>query len=142
MHQHTTKLTDFGLSRRLQESVCHTYKACGVIPYMDPKVFNFVHETTENTGQKNYSYQLTKKSDIYSLGVLFWELTSGSPPFNFETRSDFNVGLILEISNGKREEPIPNTNVEFVEIYQSKYNKYCKFNILLLQSNLYVEYFK
>ena len=44
---------------------------------MDPNNFN-IQES------KSHTYDLTEKSDIYSLGVLFWELTSCSSPFNFE----------------------------------------------------------
>ena len=104
-------MADFGLSRRLQESVYYTSKACGIIPYMDPKIFNF---TTNNK-----SHKLNKKSDIYSLGVLFWELTSGSSPFNFEGKEDHTT-IMLEICKGKRETPILGTNSKFVELYQSK----------------------
>jgi serine/threonine protein kinase len=68
---------------------------------------------------KNKSYILNEKSDIYSLGVLFWELTSCSSPFNFKTTNDRHI--IFEIIDGKREEPVPNTNDKFVELYQSKY---------------------
>ena len=49
---------------------------------MDPKIFN-IKETE--------SYNLTKKSDTYSLGMLFWELTSCSSPFNFEPKNDNSI---------------------------------------------------
>ena len=77
---------------------------------MDPKIFN-IKETE--------SYNLTKKYDIYSLGMLFWELTSCSSPFNFDPKNDNSI-LKIEILNGKRENPIPNTNGKFVELYKSK----------------------
>ena len=65
---------------------------------------------------------LTKKSDIYSLGVLLWELTSFSSPFDFENLDDIGKGRItLDILKGKREDPVPDTNHKFVELYQSKY---------------------
>ena len=47
---------------------------------MDPKVF-----------EKTDSYNLTKKYDIYGLGVIFWELTSCSSPFNFEPKNDNSI---------------------------------------------------
>jgi hypothetical protein len=72
---------------------------------MDPKILD------------DYSYDLTKKSDIYSLAVLFWQLTSRRPPFE----SDTDLNLDFSIINGKREAPIPNTNDEYVKLYQSKY---------------------
>ncbi|RIA84165.1 kinase-like domain-containing protein [Glomus cerebriforme] len=90
---HTIKLADFGRSC-LQESDGYI-KAYGVIPYVDPILFN------------NESH-LTKKSDIYSLGVLFWELMSRSSPFNFEKRNDHG-SIILGIYNGMREDRIQGT---------------------------------
>ena len=63
--------------------------------------------------------ELTKKSDIYSLGVLFWELTSCTPPFDLETKNNSEYALIPAICGGKRENPIPYTNSKFVELYQS-----------------------
>ncbi|CAB4396407.1 unnamed protein product [Rhizophagus irregularis] len=62
-------------------------------------------------------YGLTEKSDIYSLGVLFWELTSRSSPFNFEKRFDRD-SIKLMILNRVRENPIPKTNDKFVSLYK------------------------
>jgi serine/threonine protein kinase len=82
----------------------------GVIPYVDPKMLD----------SKKIPYTLTKKSDIYSMGVIFWQLTSRSSPFNFENRKD-HASITLDILNGVREEPIPNTNDKFIKLYQRKY---------------------
>ncbi|RIB21759.1 kinase-like domain-containing protein [Gigaspora rosea] len=54
------------------------------------------------------------KSDIYSLGVLYWELTTGRVPFQ-----DANVQQIfLNISDGLRETPNPITPIEFINLYK------------------------
>ncbi|PKK61739.1 hypothetical protein RhiirC2_146593 [Rhizophagus irregularis] len=59
-------------------------------------------------------YKPNEKSDIYSLGVLFWELTSRLSPFD-----GFEDDIIMfKILNGLREKPVPNTNVKFVGLYQ------------------------
>jgi serine/threonine protein kinase len=108
----TIKLADFGRSC-LKGSNSNT-EVRGVIPYMDPKFF----ET------QNRSYGLTEKSDIYSLGVIFWELTSRKSPFDFETKNNdlFEMFKIKSnILNGKREKPISGTNYKFVALYKSKY---------------------
>ena len=86
MHQHTVKLADFGLSRRLQQSVCYIDKACDVIPYMDPNTFNIQDEEG---------------------------LTSRLPPFDHKTQPGYF--LITEITNGRRETPIPFTNANFIK---------------------------
>jgi serine/threonine protein kinase len=82
---------------------------------MDPEFF----ET------QNHSYVLTEKSDIYSLGVLLWELTSCKSPFDFETKNNNYLEIIKiksDILNGKREKPISGTNYNFVTLYKSKYH--------------------
>ena len=107
IHQNTIRLADFGCSR-LQESDKEYTKPRGILPYVDPKILN-----------KTESYDLTEKSDIYSLGVVFWELTSCSSPFDYEAKNRDH--LILEILNGKRENPLPETNDIFVALYTSKY---------------------
>ncbi|UZO02599.1 uncharacterized protein OCT59_021078 [Rhizophagus irregularis] len=105
----TIKLADFGRSC-LNGSVSNT-EVRGVIPYMDPKFFE----------PQNRSYGLTEKSDIYSLGVIFWELTSRKSPFDFETKSNdlFEIFKIkCDIFNNKREKPISGTNYKFVTLYR------------------------
>ncbi|RGB38039.1 kinase-like domain-containing protein [Rhizophagus diaphanus] len=85
-------------------------KPRGIIPYMDPKILD-----------NNKSYDLTEKSDIYSLGIVFWELTSCLSPFGFEEslkKNDDTTEIVLGILDGKREDPIPNTNSKFVTLYK------------------------
>ena len=63
----------------------------GVIPYMDPKSFN-----------NNENYKLNKKSDVYSVGVLMWQISSGCEPFKGFV---YDLCLMLfYILNDKREE--------------------------------------
>ncbi|CAG8619724.1 14121_t:CDS:2 [Funneliformis caledonium] len=101
--------------------VYYTKHLAGVVPYMDPNFFN-------------NNYKLTKECDIYSLGVLFWELTSRSPPFDSEN----NFTIEIEIFCGKREEPIPHTNYKFVKLYQEcwKLEQYKRPNIQKVLSEL------
>ncbi|GBC06021.1 hypothetical protein RclHR1_06570005 [Rhizophagus clarus] len=106
IHKDTIELADFGRSceSRLTGSDCTNTEVWGVIPYMDPKMLD-----------QKVPYKLNEKCDIYSLGVLFWELTSRSSPFNYETRND-HTSLMLDILNGLREQTIPNTNLWFILI--------------------------
>ncbi|CAB5329072.1 kinase-like protein [Rhizophagus irregularis] len=112
IHQHTIKLADFGCSR-LQGLDYYSEgftKPRGIIPYMDPKILD-----------NNKSYDLTEKSDIYSLGMVFWELTSCLSPFDFENnlkKNNDTIKIVLGILDGKRENPIPNTNSKFVTLYK------------------------
>src|SRR4051794_36480716 len=56
------------------------------------------------------NYKRNEKSDIYSLGLLFWEISSGKPPFSEIP--------ILGIINGIREIPIENTPIEYQKLYE------------------------
>jgi serine/threonine protein kinase len=93
----------------------HQSSLFGIIPYIDPKKFNDTRP-----------YSLNEKSDVYSVGVLLWEISSGQPPFEGE----FQFNLPARILNGLREKVIPGTPEDYVNIYTGKYN--FKFNISFL----------
>jgi hypothetical protein len=101
-------LADFGLSKKIAEASSNPSKILGVIPFIDPKKLN------------DQDYKLNKKSDVYSVGVLMWQISSGYQPF-----SDYNYDIILlsSIVNGKREKIISNnTPIEYSNLYTG--NKY------------------
>ncbi|RGB37538.1 kinase-like domain-containing protein [Rhizophagus diaphanus] len=100
VHGNNVKLADFGLSKKIDESVIT--KQYGVIPYIDPKKFASV------------SYSRNKKSDIYSIGVLLWEISSCRPPFEGQYNQ---YGLVNQILQGLRETPLPNTPEDYKRIY-------------------------
>ena len=101
-------MADFGLSRKIAEASNNAEKF-GVLPYMDPKWLN----------DNNQNYRLNKKSDIYSVGVLMWQISSGYQPFDTEG-ADFDAWLILPILNGKREKIIEGTPINYSNLYQGK----------------------
>ncbi|EXX61269.1 Skt5p [Rhizophagus irregularis DAOM 197198w] len=61
-------------------------------------------------------FSLNEKSDIYSIGVLFWEISSGQPPFYVEDE-EYDIGLAVEILQGLRETVVPDTPEEYIKIY-------------------------
>jgi len=112
VHQETIKLTDFGLScKSLGTEITSSLNFAGVIPYFDPQ-------------RLKKGYKPNKKSDIYSVGVLLWELTSGKPPFSNVDRNTYRKTLMCSISGGTREKPIPNTPDEYVNLYKGKKSIY------------------
>jgi serine/threonine protein kinase len=88
------KLTDFGLSKVKTETKSHSMATqtskdtVGTLAWMAPELF-----------ERRATY--TQKSDIYSLGITFWELASRKIPFADAS----NPSLIpYWVSTGKREE--------------------------------------
>src|ERR1051325_3467220 len=72
----------------------------GNLPYLAPEVI---------VGKEN-----TFASDIYSIGMLMWEISSGQPPF-FNKHS---YDLVIKIINGMRPKIVPGTPLEYKELME------------------------
>ena len=103
IHQGEAKIIDLGTAKSIGTETNLHSGIFGMISYIDPKLL------------EDYSYQYNKKSDIYSLGVLMWELSSGKPPFIGENDNILRHRLI----GGLREEPVSDTPIEYCELYKS-----------------------
>jgi serine/threonine-protein kinase len=89
MPDDTVKLMDFGIAKGLELSqLTATNCTVGTAAYMSPE---------QCRGERD----LTAKSDLYSLGVLFYELLTGRHPFLAETTLD----MFLCHTEGKFERP-------------------------------------
>ncbi|KAF0484866.1 kinase-like domain-containing protein [Gigaspora margarita] len=110
VHQKCIKLTDFGISKRLDEATTSSRKFGGIIPYMDPQSFG-------RSRNENRKFKFDKKSDVYSVGVLMWEISSCYPPFKDDIEQHQLAPLILDIKDGVRESPIEGTPPSYVKIY-------------------------
>ncbi len=89
------------MSTRIEEASNSQLKLFGMIPYIDPKTF----DTQKDNNNSTQSNLLNEKSDVYSVGVLLWEISSGHPPFHTEG----DVCLAVKISQGLRETTISDT---------------------------------
>jgi len=82
------KLTDFGLSRVKTESAASTkHQAAGTVRWMAPELFKRTAKYTEG-------------SDIYSYGMILWELASRKTPYEDAA----NEAVVIQwIQNGETE---------------------------------------
>ena len=74
---------------------------------MDPQCFNDI------------PFDRNEKSDIYAIGVLLWQLTSGKLPFEPVD----NYLIPFRIKNGQREKAIDGTPSEYVDLYTKCWDK-------------------
>jgi serine/threonine protein kinase len=123
-------LADFGLSKKIAES-SNMSEIFGVVPYVDPKSFNNQSNIC-NQSNKSENYKLNKKSDVYSVGVLMWQISSGRRPF-YPEGVKYDIGLILAIQRGEREKIIDNTPIEYHNLYTGN-----DINSLLLKTMLII----
>ncbi|EXX66998.1 Cdc15p [Rhizophagus irregularis DAOM 197198w] len=86
-------ISDLGFCGPADKSTESIY---GNLPYIAPEVIS-----GKNT---------TKKSDVYSIGMLMWEISSGQPPFSYY-KNDYH--LALNIINGMRPKVISETPLKY-----------------------------
>jgi len=102
INNHRAVIADLGLSRLVTPSYTPTSRIAGMIPYIDPQRLN------------NNITSRSKLCDIYSCGVLLWELSSGKVPF---ANKSHDLGMFLDIFNGMREVPTPDTPIDYYKLY-------------------------
>ncbi|RIB05239.1 kinase-like domain-containing protein [Gigaspora rosea] len=81
------KISDLGLSRKINETTANK-KICGEVSSSAPEVL--------------LGKQPTRESDIYCLGIIMSEVSTGKPPF--ENISRTTISLEIDIYNGLRPE--------------------------------------
>ncbi|RHZ61722.1 hypothetical protein Glove_346g179 [Diversispora epigaea] len=97
-------ISDLGFSQpaNIDSNISRESQIYGIIPYMAPELFK----------NQQYSYA----SDIYSLGMIMWQLTSGHRPFHDQ---EHGPKLILDILDGKRPEITEDTPERWSNLMKS-----------------------
>ncbi|RHZ84314.1 hypothetical protein Glove_83g89 [Diversispora epigaea] len=102
------KLNVFGMTKTVSDSLRFLTNTFGSIQYMDPQYLELFNVTGK------------KSSDIFGLGIILWEISSGNPPFEMEFSS--NIDLLNNIAKGKRDMAISGTSQKYEEIYTDCWN--------------------
>jgi serine/threonine protein kinase len=92
------RISDLGFCGPVNKPLNSAY---GNLPYIAPEVI---------MGKKT-----TFASDIYAIGILMWEISSGQPPFvNYE----HNYDLAMKIVNGMRPKVVPGTPLKYKKLME------------------------
>ena len=75
-------LTDFGIAVSVREADFSAGRPFGTLPYMAPEAISGEHQ------------QLDPRSDIYSLGVVFYELLTGRLPFDADSTGELRNQIL------------------------------------------------
>ncbi|CAG8746501.1 4078_t:CDS:2, partial [Gigaspora rosea] len=67
--------------------------------------------------QNEESYKITKKSDIYMLGVLMWEISKSRPPFEPPKEICQLSELTIDMINDARVEFIEKSQMAYIDLY-------------------------
>ncbi|PKY54640.1 hypothetical protein RhiirA4_473568 [Rhizophagus irregularis] len=97
-------ICDLGLSQPSNSTLSNN-EIYGVIPYIAPEIFK--------------GSEFSKESDIYSMGMIMWELTTGCKPF---ANIDHDVNLIYNIIYGKQPEITNDTPECFANLMKRCWN--------------------
>ncbi|RHZ79881.1 hypothetical protein Glove_140g4 [Diversispora epigaea] len=98
------RLGDLGLCRLANQT--SSSGAYGVLPYIAPEVLN--------------KYQYTQASDIYSVGIIMWTISTGKKPF---ANSAYNSELAVDIFNGLRPKTNKGTPQCYIELMEKCWSK-------------------
>ncbi|UZO14384.1 uncharacterized protein OCT59_005843 [Rhizophagus irregularis] len=96
-------ISDFGLSKPVDKPTKPNV-IYGVLPYIAPEVLR--------------GRPYTKAADIYSFGIIMWEMTSGIPAFN---KMPHDLDLALKICQGLRPELVEVPKIFDAKNVQKKY---------------------
>ncbi|GBC38285.2 kinase-like domain-containing protein [Rhizophagus irregularis DAOM 181602=DAOM 197198] len=99
--RHDWKIGDLGLSQPANNTSSNN-EIYGVIPYIAPEIFK--------------GSPFSKETDIYCMGMIMWELTTGCKPFANE---EHDIQLVFKILDGERPEITEDTPECYANLMKS-----------------------
>ena len=96
-------ITDFGLCGPVDDESSN--KIYGIVSYVAPELLGGTNDV------KN-----TKETDVYSVGMLMWEIFAGYPPFDDRAHDHWLIFDICE--NGLRPPILPNMPEDYAQMMQ------------------------
>ncbi|CAG8577047.1 2145_t:CDS:1 [Racocetra fulgida] len=96
-------ITDFGFTGPVEDKF--SFKLYGILPYLSPELL--------------YGEKHTKASDVYSLGMLIWEIFNQITPFHYRA---YDINLAHDICMGARPEITFNIPKNFQNLIQDCLN--------------------
>src|ERR1043166_1366629 len=111
IQQNSIKLADSGLNKRIRGTIQLSLNSFDMIPYIDPQGI------VETLSGGDKQIEKLKKGDIYSIGMLFWELSSGKKPFSDK---EYDLSLAMGIAQGLREKVVDSTPKGYSDLYASR----------------------
>ncbi|GES81678.1 kinase-like domain-containing protein [Rhizophagus clarus] len=98
--RHQWLIGDLGLSQPANNT--SNNEIYGVIPYIAPEIFK--------------GFPFSKESDVYSMGMIMWELTTGCKPF---ADVEHDINLIFKILDGERPKITEDTPKCYMDLMKS-----------------------
>ncbi|RIA81259.1 kinase-like domain-containing protein [Glomus cerebriforme] len=98
---HKWKIGDLGLSQPANNTSLNN-EIYGVIPYIAPEIFK--------------GSAFSKESDVYSMGMIMWELTTGCRPF---ANDKHDIHLVYKILDGERPKITEDTPKCYADLMKS-----------------------
>ena len=90
------------ITKTLSQPINNTSEIYGVMPYIAPEIFK--------------GSPFSKESDVYCMGMIMWELTTGCKPF---ANVGHDIDLIIKILDGERPEITEDTPECFANLMKS-----------------------
>ncbi|KRX01240.1 Protein kinase-like domain [Pseudocohnilembus persalinus] len=108
LHNGKCKISDFGLSKMLTEYEYEenkTHSLCGSPSYMAPELLQQYVKLQMNGNQANMKLKYNPKCDVWSMGMVFYQMLVGTKPFSQSNKNSNVLNWIIDIQNNKLDFP-------------------------------------